>query len=597
MMARSDYQQERWSLEDLFPALDAPQVGDALQEIDGLVSGIEAYRPRLSDELPADEFLALLGSYDRLMRLLSRLVGFAHLKFAEDTQDQQAQTVLAQMQQRLAEIDNRTLFVKLWWKQLDEAPAQRLLAASGDYHYFLEALRLQRPHTLSEAEERVINLKDVNGPAALITLYDTITNRYMYRMQLDGRQEELTRGELQVHIRGADPQARQAAYRVLHETHARDAIVLGQIYQYRVRDWHSESIDLRHYASPLAVRNLSNDIPGEVVEALLGVCQRQAPLFQRYFRLKARWLGVDRLRRYDLYAPVSSAAAKRYSFAQAVDFVLDSFKQFDDGVAGLAEKVFASRHLDSEVRKGKRSGAFCASIEPDLIPWVLTSYNGTADDVSTLAHELGHAIHGLLASRHPALTADASLPLAETASTFGEILLVDHLLRADPDPAVQRDLLFAQMDDAYATIGRQANFALFERAAHDAVRRGASVDDLSKLYLENLTEQFGESLELSDDFRHEWLSIPHIYHTPFYVYAYAFGQLLVLSLYEQYQRQGDSFKPRYLEILSAGGSDSPVRILERAGLAIRSPEFWGQGFGVLQRSLEQLEAIPITVAP
>jgi len=596
-MARSDYRQERWSLEDLFPALDAPQVGKALQDIDHLVSEIEAYRPRLSDALTADEFLALLGSYDRLMRLLSRLVGFAHLKFAEDTQDQQAQTALAQMQQQLAEIDNRTLFVKLWWKQLGEAPAQRLLAASGDFHYFLEALRLQRPHTLSEAEERVINLKDVNGPAALITLYDTITNRYTYRMQLDGRHEELTRGELQVHIRGADPQARQAAYRVLHETHARDAIVLGQVYQYRVRDWRSEGIDLRHYASPLAVRNLSNDIPGEVVEALLGVCQEHAPLFQRYFRLKARWLGVDRLRRYDLYAPVSSAAATRYSFDQAVDFVLDSFKQFDGGVADLAEKVFSSRHLDTEVRKGKRSGAFCASIEPDLIPWVLTSYNGTADDVSTLAHELGHAIHGLLASSHPALTADASLPLAETASTFGEMLLVDHLLRADPDPAVQRDLLFAQMDDAYATIGRQAHFALFERAAHEAVRQGASVDDLSQLYFENLSGQFGESLELSDDFRHEWLSIPHIYHTPFYVYAYAFGQLLVLSLYEQYQREGEAFKPRYLEILSAGGSDSPVRILERAGVAIRSPEFWGQGFGVLQRSLELLEAIPITVAP
>lgn len=596
-MARSDYRQERWSLEDLFPALDAPQVGKALHDIDHLVSEIEAYRPRLSDALAADEFLALLGSYDRLMRLLSRVVGFAHLKFAEDTQDQQAQTVLAQMQQRLAEIDNRTLFVKLWWKQLEEASAQRLLAASGDFHYFLEALRLQRPHTLSEAEERVINLKDVNGPAALITLYDTITNRYTYRMQLDGRHEELTRGELQVHIRGADPQARQAAYRVLHETHARDAIVLGQVYQYRVRDWRSEGVDLRHYASPLAVRNLSNDIPGEVVEALLGVCQEHAPLFQRYFRLKARWLGVDRLRRYDLYAPVSSAAATRYSFDQAVDFVLDSFKQFDGGVADLAEKVFRSRHLDTEVRKGKRSGAFCASIEPDLIPWVLTSYNGTADDVSTLAHELGHAIHGLLASGHPALTADASLPLAETASTFGEMLLVDHLLRADPDPAVQRDLLFAQMDDAYATIGRQAYFALFERAAHDAVRQGASVDDLSRLYFENLSGQFGESLELSDDFRHEWLSIPHIYHTPFYVYAYAFGQLLVLSLYEQYQREGEAFKPRYLEILSAGGSDSPVRILERAGVAIRSPEFWGQGFGVLQRSLELLEAIPITVAP
>lgn len=592
-MARSDYKQERWSLQDLFAGLEAPEVGTALQDLETLVAEIEAYRPRLTEAFLADEFLALLETYDRLMRLLSRLVGFAHLQFAENTQDQQAQTVLAQMQQRLAEIENRTMFIKLWWKQLDEAPAQRLLAASGDYHYFLDALRLQRPHTLSEPEERVINLKDVNGPAALITLYDTITNRYVYRMQVNGQEHELTRGELQVHIRGADAQARQAAYRAIHDMHAKDAIVLGQIYQYRVRDWRSEAIDLRHYSSPLAVRNLANDVPDDVVEALLAACREHTPLFQRYFRLKARWQGMDRLRRYDLYAPVSGTAAKRYAFAEAVDFVLDSFNHFDAGVASLAEKILASRHLDSEVRKGKRSGAFCASLEPGLIPWVLTSYNGTANDVSTLAHELGHAVHGLLAAGHPALTADASLPLAETASTFGERLLVDHLLRSDADPEVQRDLLFAQMDDAYATIGRQAYFALFEGTAHEAVRRGASVDDLSKLYQENLAEQFGDSLLVSEDFQYEWLSIPHIYHTPYYVYAYAFGQLLVLSLYEQYRREGDLFKPRYLKILAAGGSDSPVRILETAGVPIRSPEFWGQGFGVLQRTLEQLEAIPV----
>jgi oligoendopeptidase F len=592
-MARSDYAQERWSLEDLFPALNAPEIAGALQEIEQLVKTIEDYRPRLTDAFPADEFPALLQIYDRLMRLLSRLVGYAHLKFAEDTQDQQAQTVLAQMQQRMAEIENRTMFVKLWWKELEQAPAEHLLAASGDYHYFLEALRLQRPHTLTEPEERIVNLKDVNGPAALVTLYDTITNRYSFKVEVDSREQELTRGELLIHIRGADPQAREAAYKALNGMHANDAIVLGQIYQYRVRDWRSEGIELRHYTSPLAVRNLANDIPDDVVEALLGACRQNAPLFQRYFRLKARWLGMDRIRRYDLYAPVARGAAKRYSFAQAVDFVLDSFQQFDPKVAALAERIFATRHLDSEVRKGKRSGAFCASLEPDLVPWVLTSYNGTANDVSTLAHELGHAVHGLLAATHPALTADACLPLAETASTFGEMLLVDHLLRSDPDPEVQRDLLFAQMDDAYATIGRQAYFAIFERSAHEAIQQGASVDELSRLYLENLQAQFADSMELSDDFRHEWLSIPHIYHTPFYVYAYAFGQLLVLSLYEQYRQEGDPFKPRYLEVLAAGGSDAPVRILERAGVPIRSPVFWSQGFDVLQRALEQLEAIPV----
>jgi oligoendopeptidase F len=592
-MTQQTYIQERWSLDDLFPALDSPELQKALDQVEGVVAGIEAYRPRLSESLPSSDFLSLLDSYDQLMRLLSRLVGFAHLKFAEDTQDQQAQTVLAQMQQRMAEIENRTMFVKLWWKQLDDTTAGRLMEVSGDYKYYLEALRLQRPHTLSEPEERIINLKDVNGPAALITLYDTITNRYVYRVTIQGEELELTRGELQAHIRGADPDGRVACYKALHQMHGDDAIVLGQIYQYRVRDWRSEGVELRHYAHPIAVRNLANDVPDDVVDALLDVCRQNAPLFQRYFRLKARWLGMPRLRRYDLYAPVAASADKRYSFDQAVSFVLESFEQFDPQVRQMAERVFASRHLDSEVRKGKRSGAFCASLEPELVPWVLTSYNGTADDISTLAHEMGHAVHGLMASHHRALTADASLPLAETASTFGEMVLVDHLMAADPDPAVQRDLLFAQMDDAYATIGRQAYFALFEREAHTAVEGGASVDELCALYMDNLKAQFGETFELNDDFRFEWLSIPHIYHTPFYVYAYAFGQLLVLALYQQYRQEGTSFKPRYFDILAAGGSDSPVRILERAGIQVRSAAFWNQGFDVLKQAMDRLEAIPI----
>jgi oligoendopeptidase F len=213
--------------------------------------------------------------------------------------------------------------------------------------------------------------------------------------------------------------------------------------------------------------------------------------------------------------------------------------------------------------------------------------------MATLAHELGHAIHSMLAQHHTALTQSASLPLAETASTFSEMLLVDHLMAEDPDPDVQRDLLFRQMDDAYATIMRQAYFASFERTAHKMIDDGAAVDDISAAYLKNLEEQFGDSLDLSDDFRLEWVEIPHIYHFPFYVYAYAFGQLLVLSLYKQYLQEGEAFKPGYLEILAAGGSDSPARILDRAGIDIRSADFWQGGFDVLKTALVRLEAIEI----
>jgi oligoendopeptidase F len=228
-----------------------------------------------------------------------------------------------------------------------------------------------------------------------------------------------------------------------------------------------------------------------------------------------------------------------------------------------------------------------------MTPWVLMNYTGQVSEVATLAHELGHAVHAMLAAHHSFLTFHSNLPLAETASTFGEMLLVDRLLEEETDEAVRRDLLFQQVDGAYATIMRQIYFALFERQAHEMIQQGASTDELAEAYMENLKEQFGDAVELSDEFRWEWVSIPHIYQVPFYVYAYAFGQLLVFSLYQQYQEEGEAFKPRYLDLLAAGGSDAPMRVLENAGIDARDPAFWQGGFDVIDKLIAQLEALPV----
>jgi oligoendopeptidase F len=245
--------------------------------------------------------------------------------------------------------------------------------------------------------------------------------------------------------------------------------------------------------------------------------------------------------------------------------------------------------MDSEVRKGKQGGAFCASVVPGMTPWVKLNYQGRADDVATMAHELGHAIHSMLAEKHSVFTFHSSLPLAETASTFGEMMLVDKLLTTETDEAVRRDLLFRQVDDAYATIMRQSFFALFEKQAHEMIQNNASVDEIAAAYMENLNEQFGDAVEVGDEFKWEWVSIPHIYHTPFYVYAYAFGQLLVLALYQQFKAEGETFKPRYLELLSAGGSQAPAALCQKAGIDIRSEAFWQGGFDVLVKMLDELE--------
>jgi oligoendopeptidase F len=224
-----------------------------------------------------------------------------------------------------------------------------------------------------------------------------------------------------------------------------------------------------------------------------------------------------------------------------------------------------------------------------MTPWVKLNYQGRADDVATMAHELGHAIHSMLAEKHSMFTFSSSLPLAETASTFGEMMLIDKLLATETDEAVRRDLLFRQIDDSFATILRQSFFALFEKQAHELVQNNASVDELAAAYMENLKEQFGDAVEVGEEFKWEWISIPHIYFTPFYVYAYAFGQLLVLALYRQYKAEGNSFKPRYIKILSAGGSESPLKICAEAGIDIRSEQFWQGGFDVLSKLVDELE--------
>jgi len=581
-----------WSLADLFPSHSGTEMESAFDEIEAQVTEFESLRAKLSPGLETETFLGMVKLLESIHRLAHKIYGFGGLAFAQNTQDQTAQNFVARVDQFVASMENRVLFFNLWWKDLDEANARRLMEASGPYHYWLEEIRHFKPHTLTELEEKIINIKNVTGSKAMLTLYDTLTNRYVFKLEEDGEVKELTRGELMVYARQHKPELRAQAYQELYRVYGNDSAILGQMYQTIVRDWRNEQVDLRKFSTPIAARNLTNDIPDDVVDTLLDVAQRNAGLFQRYFQLKARWLGMDRLRRYDVYAPIAQSN-KAYDYDVAARMVLDSFNRFDPQIGALATRVFEDGHLDSQVRKGKRSGAFCWPVLPELTPWVLLNYQGRSDDVATMAHELGHAIHSMLASHHPLFAFHSSLPLAETASTFGEMMLVDRLLSEESDESVRRDLLFRQVDDAYGTIMRQSFFAIFERQAHQMVQEGASVDEVADAYMANLREQFGESVEISDEFRWEWISIPHIYQTPFYVYAYAFGQLLVFSLYQQYRAEGESFKSRYLKILSAGGSDSPEHILADAGIDIHSAEFWQGGFDVIRGLVEQLESIPV----
>lgn len=590
------YQLSGWDLSELLDDPSPERIAAELAELEAAVAAFEGRRGMLAAGMGADAFRRVLEEYEALHERMDRLGGYGSLWFSEDTQSRAAQSYRNRLQQAITAFYNRILFFELWWKGLDDGEAEALLppgdeVRAADFRHFLGDLRRLKPFTLEERAEQIINVKDANGIGAVLTLYSMLTNRLEFSLQVDGEEKTLTRDGLMSYAFSPRAELREAAYRELYRVYEGEATVLGQIYANRVRDWHNELVDLRGYPSALSARNVANDIPDQAVDVLLRVVADNAELFRRYFRLKARWLGMERLRRYDLYAPLA-ASDRQVPYDEAVRSVLATFRRFHPTFAAQTERLFAERHIDSEVRRGKRGGAFCSTVGPRWTPWVLVNYTGRVRDVATLAHELGHAVHSMLAEGHSGLVQHPSLPLAETASVFAEMLMTDRLLGEESDPLARRELLVASVDDVYATVLRQAFFVRFEVDAHRAILDGASLDDLSRLYMANLGEQFGDSVEVAPELQHEWLSIPHIFHTPFYCYAYSFGQLLVLALYRRFQEEGEAFKPGYLELLAHGGSARPQQVLAEAGIDITDAAFWQGGFAVVADRLDELEATP-----
>ena len=577
-----------WNLKDLLEDPDR-DFAALTKELDAQVERFEDMRDLLSPDLPEDRFLDALQVAESIIRTMNRLGAYAYLWFSQDTKHQQARAFKAKVEELQATFANRMLFFDLWWQQLDDANAGRLLVGSGDYRYHLESLRRFKAHTLSEPEEKILNVKSVTGRQAVIGLYDIFTSGLSYAITVGGKTRKLNREALMTYVRHPEARVREAAYKEMYRVFGENADVLSEMYKTLVIDWKQEHLGLRHHRSPISVRNLMNDVPEDSVETLLDVCAKNAGIFQGYFKLKGRLCRIKKMSRYHIYAPLQEAR-KRYSFATASSMVLDAYREFSPRLADLAAQVLRARHVDSAIRPGKIGGAYCYSVIPKVTPYVLLNFDGDIRDVATLAHELGHAAHGMLAADHSVFTFHSTLPLAETASVFGERILSDSLMRAERDKAVKRSLLVRQLDDVYATVLRQAYFVRFERDAHQLIGEGGTMDELCRVYLDGLRAQFGRSVAVPDEFRWEWLSIPHLFASPFYCYAYCFGNLLVLALYALYKTQGESFVPRYMSLLAAGGSRAPEALLKDLGVDIRSEAFWQAGFDTIRDMVNELEA-------
>lgn len=580
----------RWDLSDLFGGPNDPRVGRLLEEAEAEASRLEErYKGRLA-ELSGDALAELVTAYEAVQERLGRVSSYASLLFAADRDDPEIGRFYQDVEERVNAIETKLLFVTLDLNKLEDEELEARFARSpalARYRPWIRNVRAFRPHQLSDEVERVLHEKHITGRAAWVRLFDETLAAL--RFPVDGR--ELTAQQAFDLLSAKDRSMRERAATSIGKVLAANVKLFGRITNTLAKDKLIED-GWRKFPRPISARNLANQVEDEVVDALIAAVRSAYPrLSHRYYGLKARWLGLDRLQYWDRNAPLPEDDDRRRPWQEAKVVVLDAYRRFSPRLAAILERFFERRWIDAEVRPGKDSGAFCHPTVPSVHPFVLMNYQGKTRDVMTLAHELGHGVHQTLAAEQGYLMSGTPLTLAETASVFGEQLTFEALLDQERDPARRRVLLASKIEDKINTVVRQIAFCEFERRVHERRRETElTPDELGSLWMEVQSESLGPAFEFRDDYRVYWSYIPHFIHVPFYVYAYAFGDCLVSSLYAVYEEQPRGFEERYLELLRAGGTLRHRELLAPFGLDASDPAFWAKGLGLLERLIDRLEA-------
>jgi oligoendopeptidase F len=578
-----------WDLGDLYAAPTAPEVERDLDQALAAAVAIESdYKGQVA-ELAGDALATLIERFEQVEQQLGRVSSYAQLLHAAQTDDPEIGRFFQTVQERVNEIGTRLLFVTLEINRLEDptlAAAVERSARLRRYQPWLRDVRSFRPHQLDDEIERVLHEKSVTGRNAWVRLFDeTLAG---LRFPLDGK--ELTSAEIFDLLSDKDRARRAAAASSIAGVLQRNIRLFALVTNTLAKDKQIED-GWRRFARPISGRNLANQVEDEVVDALIGAVRKAYPrLSHRYYAIKARWLGLERLEFWDRNAPLPEDADRRVSWPEAKLVVLDAYRRFSPRLAEIVDRFFVGSWIDAALRPGKDSGAFCHPTVPGVHPYVLMNYQGRARDVMTLAHELGHGVHQVLAADQGPLMAGTPLTLAETASVFGEQLTFRALLDAEADPVQRRVMLAGKIEDALNTVVRQIAFVEFERRVHDARQQAElTADDLGRVWLEVQGESLGPAFRFDESYRLFWSYIPHFIHVPFYVYAYAFGDCLVNSLYAVYEAEPAGFQERYLELLRAGGTLRHRELLAPFGLDASDPGFWDKGLGMIETLIERLE--------
>jgi oligoendopeptidase F len=577
-----------WDLSDLYPDPGAPELKQDLASAGDQAKAFQARYQNGLAALDGDALAAAIGTYEAIQEVLGRVMSYAQLVHAGDMGDAEAGRFYQNMQERTTDISTALLFFTLELNRLAEAELDAKLAsrALARYRPWLRDIRAFRDHQLSDELESLLHEKQVAGRAAWIRLFDET----MADLRFDFDGERLTSTEVLHKLTDHDGAVRKAAAKSFAQGLGENIRTFALITNTLAKDKEIED-KWREFTAPVSSRNLANFVEDEVVDALVTAVKAAFPrLSHRYYALKARWLGLDRMPYWDRNAPLPDDLDRTIAWDEARGSVLEAYGAFSPDLADIGRRFFEQAWIDAPVRPGKASGAFAHPTVPSAHPYLLLNYQGRTRDVMTLAHELGHGVHQVLAGPQGHLMSDTPLTLAETASVFGEMLTFRALLAAETDPSRRKIMLAEKVEDMLNTVVRQIAFHEFERQVHDRRRAGElTAEELGEVWLAVQRESLGPVFDFDDDYRLFWAYIPHFIHAPFYVYAYAFGDCLVNSLYAVYQESTDGFAEKYLDMLRAGGTKRHKELLAPFGLDASDPGFWAKGLSVIEGLIDELE--------
>jgi len=585
-----------WDLSNFYASGDDPAISADMTRVQTLADTFAAtYRGRVA-RLDAESMVDAQLEMETLSDLNGRFSAFASLNFSTDTANPAISALMQRVTEHNAALQQKLLFFDLEWKAVPDDAAAVLLSdpTLGKYRHHLEADRAYIPYTLSEIEEQLLVDKSVTGRSAWVRFFTKLTSA----LRFDFGGESLTQSTIMSKLFNPEVNVRKQAADSITATLRDRSMELTYVYNVIVADKASDD-KRRSYPSWITARNLANKAPDSVVNALIQSVTARYDLVARHYHIKRQLLGLETLHDYDRYAPVAIGATERvYSWTEARELVSKSYRTFSLRLGEIVDRFFEENWIHAALQPNKRGGAFCSGTVPSAHPYVFMNFTGKTRDVMTLAHELGHGVHAYLAAQAQGISGMYTpLTTAEMASTFGEMLVFEELMNAEPDPAARLLLVAGKIEDNFATIFRQISMNRFEEALHMTRRAEGelSSERISDLWLTTQRAMFGDSVTLREDYGLWWSYIPHFISTPGYVYAYSFGELLVLALFNLYRQRGAAFVPQYLDVLAAGDSDYPDQILAKVGVNLSDPGFWNEGLAALESLIEQEEALAARV--